>query len=87
MGHARMPQGARGHVSCQQADPLTHGHLQGLAPGQYLLTHQPGADAVSCFTAQIGDTQDQPVCIMHKELLSGATKDHSVCIMDKKLFM
>ncbi len=67
--------------------PLLMGHLQSLAPGQYLLTHQPGADAVSCFTAQINDTQDEPVCIMHNGLLCGATKDHSVCIMDKKLFV
>ncbi|KAL0039457.1 hypothetical protein WJX79_008968 [Trebouxia sp. C0005] len=33
---------------------------KGLAPGQYLLTHQPGSDAVSCFTAQISATQDEP---------------------------
>ncbi|KAL0032885.1 hypothetical protein WJX77_004910 [Trebouxia sp. C0004] len=44
----------------QRLIPLLMGHLQGLAPGQYLLTHQPGADAVSCFTAQINDTQDEP---------------------------
>lgn len=40
---------------------LLMGHLQGLAPGQYLLTHQPGAGAVSCFTAHLDDAQDEPV--------------------------
>ncbi|DBA66882.1 TPA: hypothetical protein ACH3X2_002010 [Trebouxia sp. C0005] len=44
----------------QRLIPLLMGHLQGLAPGQYLLTHQPGSDAVSCFTAQISATQDEP---------------------------
>ena len=50
----------------QRLIPLLMGHLQGLAPGQYLLTHQPGSDAVSCFTAQISATQDEPVCTTHK---------------------
>ena len=50
----------------QRLIPLLMGQLQDLAPGQYLLTHEPGEAAVSCFTAQINATQDEPVCIVHK---------------------
>lgn len=50
----------------QRLIPLLMGQLQDLPPGQYLLTHVPGEAAVSCFTAQINATQDEPVCIMHK---------------------
>ncbi len=53
----------------QRLIPLLMGNLQDLAPGQYLLTHEPGEAAVSCFTAKINATQDEPVRIMHKELL------------------
>ncbi|KAL0044760.1 hypothetical protein WJX82_008644 [Trebouxia sp. C0006] len=44
----------------QRLIPLLMGQLQDLAPGQYLLTHEPGEAAVSCFTAQINATQDEP---------------------------
>lgn len=40
---------------------LLMGHLRGLPPGQYLLTHQPGAGAVSCFTANLDDMDDVQV--------------------------
>ena len=71
----------------QRLIPLIMGHLQGLAPGQYLLTHEPGEAAVSCFTAHINATKDEPVRIMHQELLFGDQQGSSVCIMDKKLLV
>ena len=54
---------------------LLMGQLQDLAPGQYLLTHEPGEAAVTCFTAQINATQDEPVRIVLK----------SCCVMTQRI--
>lgn len=39
------------------------GQLTGLAPGQYLLTHQPGADAMCLFTATSAAEQESEVSL------------------------
>lgn len=39
-------------------------HLHSLAPGHYLLAHQAGASAVSCFTAAPDGTVDGQVILL-----------------------